>query len=504
MCNTYLGIEFGSTRIKAVCIDDTYKTIYSSNFNWKSNLEDGIWTYDINEAWVGLKNVIRNIPKKNSIASIGISGMMHGYLAFDEKWNLLVPFRTWQNTITKKASEILTDIFNFNIPQRWSISHLFQAFLNQEEHIKKVAHITTLAGYIHYKLTGENVVGVGEASGIFPIDSKINDYDTDMLEAFNKLTCVQNWNIKNILPKVKVAGEYAGSLSKEGEELIDYLLPSKISFVPPEGDAGTGMVATNAISTYTGNLSAGTSIFSMFVLDKTLSKVYPEIDMVTTPTGKPVAMVHCNNCSLEINAWVGIFKDFLELFGKHEDISTIYDKLFLNSLKGDCDCSSIIIFNYLFGEHITHVPKGIPMILRKPDSRFNLSNFMKAQLYSSFSTLKFGMDILTSEKVIIKRLMAHGGLFKTSGVAQRYLAAATNSTVACMNNSGEGGPYGMALLAAYAKHSNKSLESFLDNSVFSKIEVDVISPDPEDVEGYNKWHQEYEKYIDIERELSFM
>lgn len=499
-----LGIEFGSTRIKAVCIDEKYNLCSSGDYTWKSTYENGIWTYDLNEVWIGLKQALSQIDDKEDIKAIGISGMMHGYLAFDKDWNLLVPFRTWQNTITANAADGLTKLFNFNIPQRWSIAHLYEAILNNEQHISKIAHITTLAGYVHYMLTGVNAIGIGEASGMFPIDANTNDYDETMLNKFNELIKDENLsfkNVKDILPKVLLAGENAGYLSESGSKLIDNLLDSGIAFCPCEGDAGTGMSATNAVAPKTGNVSAGTSIFSMVVLEKPLKEVHEEIDIVTTPTGKPVAMVHCNNCTNDSNAWVSVLKETLELF--NEDISNndIYTKLYNIALKGDKDCGGILVCNYLAGEGVTHLNEGRPLVIRKADSKFNLTNFFRATLYSTMATLKIGMDILAKEDVKIDCLMGHGGLFKTLLVGQTFLAAASNCPVTCMDTAGEGGPYGMALLASYMlnKQDNESLEEYLNNKVFLNVNKITLNPNKEDVDGFNTYIENYKKLLEVEK-----
>lgn len=503
MNNYALGIELGSTRIKAVLIDDNFKTVSSGDYTWKSTFENGIWTYDLNEAFAGLKKAIEQIDHKSDIKAMGVSGMMHGYLAFDDHWNLLVPFRTWQNTITARASKELTDLFNFNIPQRWSIAHLYEAILNNEEHVSKIAHITTLAGYIHYMLTGENVVGIGEASGMFPIDSNTNDYNKEMLDKFNKLLVDKNINFKlgDILPKVLVAGHKGGYLTSVGNALLGNLLPPNIPVCPCEGDAGTGMVATNSIAPRTGNVSAGTSIFSMVVLDKPLKNVHEEIDVVTTPTGKDVAMVHCNNCTNDSNAWVSVLKETGDLFGSNVSNNDIYTKLYEKSLEGDTDCGGLLVCNYMAGEGVTHFNEGMPLVIRKPNSNFNLANFFKATLYSTMSTLKIGMDILNKEDVKIDSLMGHGGLFKTPVVGQKYLASACNSSVTCMETAGEGGPYGMALLAKYMldKNDNESLDDYLNNKVFKDVKKTTIEPSKEDVDGFNSYIEEYKKLLEVER-----
>lgn len=498
--NTYIGIEFGSTRIKAVAIDQSFNPVAMGDYTWQSKYENGVWTYDMDEAIKGLKVALSGIQNTESVKAVGISGMMHGYLAFDNEWNLLTPFRTWQNTITAKAAEELTSLFGFNIPQRWSIAHLYQAILNNEEHIGKVAHITTLAGYIHYLLTGVNAVGIGEASGIFPIDSKSLCYDKNMLEKFNRLIAKRgiNWSAENVLPKVLVAGEAAGSLTENGAGLIDNMLPVGTVFAAPEGDAGTGMVATNAVKVRTGNISAGTSIFSMVVLEKPLSKVYPEIDIVTTPAGKDVAMVHCNNCTNDSNAWASVLNEAAALFGTKPDTAELYTKLYEKSLEGDNDCGGVLVCNYMAGEGITHLDSGVPMILRKPDCNFTLANFMRATLYSTMTTLKIGMDILEKEKVEIDFLNGHGGLFKTRGVGQKYMAAACNTSVVCMQNAGEGGPYGMAVLASFLFANGEALEEYLENRVFKECKKEVMKPEKDVVEGFNIYFEEYKKMLKVE------
>ncbi len=483
----YLGIELGSTRIKAVAIDEGCKPSASGDYTWKSTLENGIWTYDLAEAWQGLKAAISAIGNRESIACMGISAMMHGYLAFDKDWNLLTAFRTWQNTMTAEAAQKLTRLFGFNIPQRWSIAHLYQAVLNREPHVPEIAHITTLAGYVHYMLTGVNAIGIGEASGMFPIDSETNTYDEEMLQKFERLTEDQSWNIRELLPKVLLAGENAGYLTERGAALLDNLLPVGIPFAPAEGDAGTGMTATNAVAPRTGNVSAGTSIFSMVVLERPLSAVYEEIDLVTTPTGKPVAMVHCNNCTNDMNAWTSVLNETARLFGADPDTGEIYTKLYQKSLEGEADCGGITAYNYMAGEGVTHLDAGRPMVIRRPDSKFTLANFLRAQLYSTMATLAVGMDILAKENVAIDCLMGHGGLFKTPVVGQKYLAAACNAPVTCMKTAGEGGPYGMALLAAYTANREGTLEEYLNKYVFAQCESTTLAPDAADVAGFQTY-----------------
>ena len=483
----YLGIELGSTRIKAVAIDETFAPVSSGDYTWKSSFENGVWTYPLEDAWTGLKAAIAGIKDRDGIAVMGISAMMHGLLAFDRDWKLLTPFRTWQNTMTAEAAEKLTACFGFNIPQRWSVAHLYQAVLNGEPFVPEIAHITTLAGYIHFMLTGVNAVGIGEASGMFPIDSETLTYDEEMLRKFEALTADQPWNIRQVLPGVLLAGQDAGKLTEQGAALLDGLLPVGIPFAPAEGDAGTGMTATNAVAPRTGNVSAGTSIFSMVVLEKPLKKVYPEIDLVTTPPGKAGAMVHCNNCTSDMNAWAGILRETAELFGGEVDTGTLYTKLYQKSLEGDPDCGGIITYNYLAGEGVTHLDGGRPMVVRRPDSRFTLANFLRSQLYATMATLKIGMDILAEEGVAIDSLTGHGGLFKTPVVGQKYMAAACGASVTCMETAGEGGPYGMALLAAYMDRREESLEELLNRDVFASAKSTTLQPEQADADGFNRY-----------------
>jgi len=497
-----LGIEFGSTRIKAVAIDSAHKPVTSGDYTWKSSFENGVWTYDLAESWAGLKAALSGVENRENIAAMGISGMMHGYLAFDKDWNLLVPFRTWQNTITAQAAAELTESFGFNIPQRWSIAHLYQAVLNEEPHVPYIAHITTLAGYIHYMLTGVNALGIGEASGMFPVDSEMNCYDDAMLAKFNALVAERNlpWKLIDILPGVLMAGENAGYLTAEGAALIDNLLAPGIPFAPPEGDAGTGMTATNAVAPRTGNVSAGTSIFSMVVLEHPLENVYEEIDLVTTPTGKAVAMVHCNNCTNDSNAWVGVLKEAANLLGADPSAGEVYTKLYEKALEGDPDCGGVLVCNYMAGEGVTHLDEGRPMVLRQPGAKFTLANFFRATLYATMSTLKLGMDILAKENVAIDSLTGHGGLFKTPVVGQKFMAAACNAPVTCMATAGEGGPYGMALLAAYLLNKQgESLEQYLSEKVFAGVTGSTIAPDAADVEGFNRYIESYQRLLEVER-----
>lgn len=500
---TFLGIELGSTRVKAVAIDEAFRPVSSGDYTWASRYENGVWTYPLEEVWTGLKTAISNAGCREDIAAAGISAMMHGYLAFDKDWKLLTPFRTWQNTITGPAAAELTELFGFNIPQRWSVAHLYQAVLNGEEHVSKLAHITTLAGYVHYMLTGVNAVGVGEASGMFPIDSAALAYDAGMLAKFNALPSIQAlpWKLEDLLPKVLTAGEPAGALTEAGAAMLDGLLPAGIPFAPPEGDAGTGMTATNAVAPRTGNVSAGTSIFSMVVLEKPLKKVHEEIDLVTTPAGAPVAMVHCNNCTNDTNAWVNVLGEAARLFGANPSTGELYTKLYEKSLEGEADCGGVLVCNYLAGEGVTHMDAGRPLVARTPETSFTLANFFKAQLYSTMSTLKIGMDILAEEGVAIDSLTGHGGLFKTPVVGQSYMAAACNAPVTCMETAGEGGPYGMALLAAYMtqKAEGETLGDYLKNKVFAGTSGSTVQPDGALAEGFNTYIRRYQALLQVER-----
>ncbi len=500
---TILGLELGSTRIKATAIDGRYKPVSSGDYTWKSSFENGIWTYGLDHVWTGLKAAISGVAHRECIAAMGVSAMMHGYLVFDKDWNLLVPFRTWQNTITAQAAGELTEAFHFNIPQRWSIAHLYQAVLNGEAHVPQIAHMTTLAGYVHYMLTGVNALGVGEASGMFPIDSETGDYDAAMLAKFNVLLASRHlpWKLEDLLPKVLTAGEKAGELTPEGAKRLDGLLAPGIPFAPAEGDAGTGMTATNAVAPRTGNVSAGTSIFSMVVLEKPLEKVYQEIDLVTTPTGRPVAMVHCNNCTNDTNAWVSVLGETARLFGAAPSTGELYTRLYEKSLEGDPDCGGLLVCNYMAGEGVTHMDAGRPLVIRKPESKFTLANFFRAQLYSTMSTLKIGMDILAKEQVAIDSLTGHGGLFKTPVVGQKYMAAACGAPVTCMETAGEGGPYGMALLAAYMleKAEGETLEDYLNTRVFAGAKGVTLAPEKADVEGFHDYITRYTAMLDVER-----
>lgn len=510
-----LGIEFGSTRIKAVLVDENNTPIASGAHDWENRLENGIWTYALEDVWTGLQDCYRklteDVRKKYGVAlerlgAIGFSAMMHGYLAFDKEGNLLVPFRTWRNTITQQASEKLTEAFRFHVPQRWSIAHLYQAILNGEEHVPDVDYITTLDGYIHWQLTGEKVVGVGSASGMFPIDSNTKTYYTSMIDKFNELVSSKGfpWKVEELLPKVLVAGDRAGVLSEQGARRLDPsgTLKAGCPLCPPEGDAGTGMAATNSVKQRTGNVSAGTSVFAMIVLEKELQKVYEEIDMVTTPSGDAVAMVHCNNCTSDLNAWVNIFKEFAESFGMEVDMNKLFGTLYNKAMEGDKDCGGLLAYNYFSGEHITGFEEGRPMFVRTPDSRFNLANFMRANLYTSLGALKVGLDILMKEEQVeVDRITGHGGLFKTKGVGQSILAGAMDATVSVMETAGEGGAWGIALLASYMiqKDENETLEDYLQEKVFGGDEGEKMEPAPEDVKGFDEFISRYRAGFPIER-----
>lgn len=512
---TVLGIEFGSTRIKAVLIGEDHTPLASGSHEWENRYENGVWTYSLEDIWTGLQDCYRklsdDVQKKYStplriIGAIGFSAMMHGYMAFDKNETLLVPFRTWRNTMTEEASTQLTELFGFNIPQRWSIAHLYQAMLNKETHVRDISTLTTLAGYVHWKLTGQKVLGVGEASGMFPIDSSMNDYDSDMIKLFDEKIKAENfdWNLIDILPKVKIAGDSAGVLTEAGAKLLDPTgnLKAGSKLCPPEGDAGTGMVATNSVAERTGNVSAGTSVFAMIVLEKALSKLHPEIDMVTTPTGKPVAMVHCNNCTSDLNEWIGLFHEFATMLGIEIDQNKLFELLYQKALEGDDDAGNLLAYNYLSGEHITHFEEGRPLFVRTPESSFNLANFMRVHLFSSLGSLKVGLDILfEQEKVKVDQVLGHGGFFKTRDVGQKIMAAAMNVPVAVMETAGEGGAWGIALLASYMLNmkNGEPLEVYLTKQVFCDQMGKTITPDPKDVDGFAVFMERYKKGLAIER-----
>ncbi len=503
---TALGIELGSTRIKAVLIDESQQPVASGSFAWENQLTDGFWTYDLVDAERGVQESYRNLCEDvrskygvalTAVGAIGISGMMHGYLPFDAAGNQLASFRTWRNTNTERAAKQLSEAFDFNVPIRWSVSHLYQAMLDHEAHVPSIAHITTLAGYIHWRLTGERVMGVGEASGMFPIDSKTNDYDRRMLEVFDTMAKPygHSWQIRDLLPKVLVAGQPAGTLTEAGAKLLDPsgALRGGIPVAPPEGDAGTGMIATDSVALRTGNVSAGTSIFAMAVLERPLSRMYPEIDMVTTPAGRPVAMAHCNNCTSDWDAWAKVLKETASLFGATPSTPELYDKLYEKSLEGAADCAGILTYNYLSGEPVTGLSEGRPMVVRRPEAQFSLANFLRASLYSTLASLRVGMEILFNEGARLDRLMGHGGLFKTEYVGQKYMADAMGIPVSVMATAGEGGPFGMAVLAGYLiwKQADESLDEYLASRVFAGADVKTVAPDKAGMAGFQAFLKAY-------------
>ena len=511
--STSLGIELGSTRIKGVLIDEKGRVLSTGHYDWENQLLDGIWTYDIEDVWSGVQSVYAQIKKDmehrygftiNKIGSIGFSAMMHGYLPFDKKGNLLVPFRTWRNAITAEAEKKLTSLFKHNIPQRWSIAHLYQAILNEEEHVSDIDFITTLAGYVHWKLTDEKVLGINDASGMFPIDSTTHTYNQEMIAIFDSLLVDNGLEYKtiNILPTPLMAGKLAGTLTKEGALLLDPSgdLKPGVPFAPPEGDAGTGMVATNAIRPRTGNISAGTSVFAMFVLEEQLKSVYPEIDIVMTPIGDPVAMVHVNNCTTEINAWVNLFGDFAARIGSDISSSELYETLFNAALESDEELEGVLTYGYHSGENITGLDEGRPLVVRKPDAKFTLANFMRSLIESAFATLSIGMRILYNENIKIESIVGHGGIFKTEGVAQRIVANALKSKLVIMDTASEGGAWGMAVLAQYLiRKEEMSLDDYLNKEIFDGVNMIEYSPSKEEIEAFEKFVQKYEKGLEIEK-----
>ena len=509
-----LGIELGSTRIKAVLIDENNAPIAQGAHEWENRYEDKLWTYSIEDIWNGLKDCYADLRRQvkqrydeeiTSLAAIGISAMMHGYMAFDKSQKILVPFRTWRNTNTGKAAAELSELFNFNIPLRWSISHVYQAIIDGEPHVKEIDYLTTLAGYVHWMLTGKCVLGIGDASGMLPIDSDTNDYDASMVEKFDKLIASKDigWKILDILPKVLLAGENAGTLTEQGALLLDPSgnLQAGVPLCPPEGDAGTGMVATNAVRQRTGNVSAGTSSFSMIVLEKPLSQPFEAIDMVTTPCGSPVAIVHCNNCTSDLNAWISLFKQYAQLLGVEVSTGDVFAKLYNHALQGDADCGGLLAYNYFSGEPITGLNEGRPMFVRSTGDKFNIANFIRTNLYAAVAVLKIGNDILfKDEHVAVDRITGHGGLFKTPGVGQRILAAALNSPISVMETAGEGGAWGIALLAAYMINNNQeSLVDYLDHHVFAGNKGVEITPTAEEVAGFDKYIETYKAGLAIEQ-----
>lgn len=511
---TFIGIELGSTRIKTVLIDEYNMPISSGGYDWENSYVDSIWTYSLEDIWKGVQGsygaLVASVKEQFGVTikktgAIGISGMMHGYMVFDKDRNLLTPFRTWRNNITGQASNFLIKLFNYPIPQRWSIAHLYQAILNGEEHISKIDYLTTLSGYIHWKLTGRKVLGIGDASGVFPIDLKSNDYNAQMLEQFNELISNKDyrWRLKDILPDVLLAGSEAGVLTDEGARLLDASgeLQPGIHFCPPEGDAGTGMVATNSVAERTGNVSAGTSVFAMMVLEKELSRAYSEIDLVTTPTGKLVAMVHSNNCTSDYDAWMSLFAEVVKSLGMDISKAKLYDTMLNMALEGDPECGGLLSYGYISGEHITHFEEGRPMFVRLPGGKFNLANFMRVNLFTALGALKTGFNILEEESVQVDGFMGHGGFFKTKNVGQRIMAACLNAPVTVMETAGEGGAWGIALLASYMinQKEGQSLEDFLNKKVFGEETGVTIAPDQKDVEGFNEFMKRYTKGLKVQR-----
>ncbi|MBW4081460.1 xylulokinase [Paenibacillus sp. S150] len=512
---TSLGIEFGSTRIKAVLIDHRFETVASGSYEWENLLADGYWTYSLESIITGMQEAYSGMQQEveqkygitlRTVGAIGFSAMMHGYMAFDSAGELLVPFRTWRNATTGAAAKALTDKFQFNIPERWSTAHLYQAILNGEEHVPRIDFITTLSGYIHWLLTGIKAIGAGDASGMFPIDEATHDYNDSMVKQFDQLIAPKgyDWNLRGILPEVCISGQQAGALSAAGAKILDKSgnLQPGISLCPPEGDAGTGMVATNSVRKRTGNVSVGTSVFAMVVLEKELSAVYPEIDLVTTPNGNPVGMVHANNCSSDINAWLSLFREFSEAMGHKADTNHLYSVMFNKALEADPDGGGLLSYGYFSGENITGIEKGRPLFVRSPGSRFNLANFMRTHLFTAFGALKIGMDILTKkEHVAIDSILAHGGLFKTPVVGQKIVAAALNVPVSVMATAGEGGAWGMAILASYMsrRDEQESLEDFLDQQVFKNAQGQEIYPDGYDVKGFEVFMERYTQGLAIEQ-----
>lgn len=512
---TALGIEFGSTRIKAVLVDAENAPIASGSYDWENRLEDGIWTYHLDDIQAGLqgsyKALAEDVKEKygvelTSVGALGVSAMMHGYMPFNKEGELLVPFRTWRNNITAQASEELMELFQYNIPQRWSIAHLYQAILNKEEHVKDIDFMCTLEAYVHWQLTGKRIQGIGDAAGMFPVDPETKDYNEEMVQKFDKLVEPYGfpWKLRDIMPEVKVAGEAAGCLTESGAKLLDPSgkLQAGIPMCPPEGDAGTGMVATNSVRQRTGNVSAGTSVFAMIVLEKELSRPYKEIDMVTTPAGDLVAMAHSNNCTSDLNAWVNVFKEFAEAMGMEVDMNKLFGTLYNKAMEGDADCGGLLSYCYFSGEHMTGFEEGRPLFVRSPESRFTLANFMRTNLYTCLGAMRVGLNLLLEkEQVKIDRLLGHGGLFKTKGVGQQILADAVNAPVSVMETAGEGGAWGIALLASYLinKEEGEALEDYLDNKVFAGNEGSTLDPNPAGVEGFNVFMERYMKGLEIER-----
>ena len=509
-----LGIELGSTRIKAVLIGPDHAPIASGDHTWENRFENGVWTYHLEDVWAGMQdayaNLAADVKAKYDVAltklgGFGVSAMMHGYLPFDKDGKQLAEFRTWRNTMTGEAAAELTDLLGFNVPQRWSIAHLYQAMLKGEAHVPAIHHLTTLAGYVHWQLTSKKVLGVGEASGMFPIDSEKCDYDQRMIDLVDAKIAEKGyaWKLRDILPQVLNAGEDAGVITAEGAKLLDptgVLQPGAVA-APPEGDAGTGMTATNAVAVRTGNVSAGTSVFAMIVLEKPLSKVYPEIDMVTTPTGKPVAMVHCNNCTSDINAWAGMLKGFCDAAGLSVTMNDVYTSLFNAALQGDKDCGGVVNVALFSGEPVVGLDEGRPMLVRMPDAKLSFANFARSIVSGAMTSLKIGMNILVKENVQIDALLGHGGYFKTPVVGQKILAAALKTPISVMETAGEGGPWGMALLAAYRanRKEGQTLEAYLNEQVFAGAKGSTIAPDGEDAAGFDAYTVKFTQALEAEK-----
>lgn len=511
---TALGIELGSTRIKGVLVDLDGNVLAVGIYDWENSFIDNIWTYSLEQIHEGVRKCYTSLRENvqetygivlKKIGAMGVSAMMHGYMALDKEGQQIAPFQTWRNTNTQQAADELTELFNFNIPLRWSAAHLYQRILDGEAHVKELDYVATLSAYIHWKLSGERVLGVGDAAGMFPIDSETHDYDAEMMCKFNTLLEKYDlpWKVEDIFPKVLVAGENAGTLTEEGAAFLDETgnLQAGIPLCPPEGDAGTGMVATNSVAPETGNVSAGTSTFAMIVLEKKLSKLYREIDMVTTPTGFPCAMSHANNGTSDLNAWIALFGEFAELMGIKTNQGELFHKLYTRSLEGDMDCGGLLAYGYYSGENITMLNEGRLAFLRTAESKFNLANFMKVNLYTSLGAVKLGLDILMiDENVQVKRITGHGGFFKTKGVGQRYLAAAVDAPVTVMDTASEGGAWGIALLAAYliAKQEDEKLEDYLENRIFKEMSGATIAPTKEEVEGFHTFMEHYKSGLAVE------
>lgn len=517
---TILGIELGSTRIKGVLIDENHQVIASGSYGWENKLENGVWTYALADAVKGVQDCFAELKADaeakfgkplTTVGAIGISGMMHGYLVFDKEDKQLAPFRTWRNTITAPAAGELTELFQFNIPQRWSIAHLYQAILNKEAHVQNIGRLTTLSGYIHYLLTGEFATGIDEASGMFPYDDAIGDFDAARVAKFDALVAPYGfpWKLREILPKVYPAGECAGKLTEAGAKLLDVsgTLEAGIPMCPPEGDAGTGMVATGAVHPRTGSISAGTSAFSLQVLERPLKGYYPQIDVCCTPGGKTVAMAHCNNCTSDIDAWVGMLADAAKMLGAEVDMNELYGRLFRAALEGEADCGGIVSVNYLAGEHLTETEVGRPMVVRLPGAKMTAPNFMRAQLNAAIATLAYGMQMLKDkEQVESDMLLGHGGFFKTPIVGQQILANALNVPITTMETAGEGGPWGMALLAAYMvrKSDGETMEDYLKNKVFADAKSVSVDPDPAGVAGFQVYLERYKAVLAAEKAAAAM